>query len=60
MEDDMKKHIITMEEVKAMTEKGITTFSRKNNSPRGCETISADEVKIGDKIVIDNYFHEVI
>lgn len=56
----MNKHIITMEEVNTMIEKGITTFSRKNNSPRGCETISSDEIKIGDKIVIDNYFHEVV
>lgn len=56
----MKKHTITINEVKAMYEKGISTFSLKDDSPRGCKTVSGDEIKIGDKIVIDNYFHEVI
>lgn len=54
------KHTITMQEVKSIIEKGINTFSVKDNSPRGCKTIFANDVKIGDKIVIDNYFHEVI
>ena len=51
------KHTISIQEVKAM---GVNTFSLKDNSPRGIRTIYADEVKVGDKIVIDNYFHEVI
>ena len=54
------KHTITMTEVKALAKRGVDTFSLKDNSPRGCKTISADEVKIGDKIVIDNCFCEVI
>lgn len=56
----MNKHEITIAQVKEMSEKGISTFSRKDNSVRGVETVSADEIKIGDKIVIDNYFHTVI
>lgn len=56
----MIKHTITISEVKDLIEKGVTTFSRENNSPRGCETVSASEIKVGDKIVIDNYFTEVV
>ena len=56
----MKKHEITMAEVKAMEEYGINTMSLKDNSPRGVKTISTSQVKVGDKIVIDNYFHTVI
>ena len=56
----MNKHEITIAKVKEMSEKGISTFSRKDNSVRGIETVLADEIKIGDKIVIDNYFHTVI
>ena len=56
----MNKHEITIAWVKELSEKGISTFSRKDNSIRGVETVSADEIKIGDKIVIDNYFHTVI
>ena len=54
------KHTITINEVKTMYEEGINTFSRKDNNVRGISTISGDEVKIGDIIVINNYFHEVI
>ena len=53
------KYTITMEEVKTMIENGISTFSKKDNSPRGCRTVCASEIKVGDKIVINNYFHEV-
>lgn len=56
----MNKHTITINEVKEHMKNGVTTFSRKNNSPRGCETVSASEIKIGDEIVIDNYFTEVV
>lgn len=56
----MNKHEITIAKVKEMSDKGISTFSRKDNSVRGVETVSADAIKIGDKIVIDNYFHTVI
>ena len=35
------------------------TYSVKDDSPRGIKTVSKSEIKIGDKIVIDNYFHTV-
>lgn len=54
------KHEITMNELQTMYKKGITTFSKKDNSPRGCKTVSFNEIKIGDEIVIDNYFYEII
>ena len=47
---------IAIKEVEEMATKGISTFSKKDNSPRGCETVSASEIKVGDEIVIDNYF----
>lgn len=56
----MTKHTITIAEVKTLMNKGVTTFSRKDNSPRGCTTVSADEINVGDKIVIDNYFTLVV
>ena len=36
------------------------TYSVKDNSPRGCHTVPGSFLQIGDKIVIDNYFHEII
>lgn len=32
------------------------TYSIKDNSPRGCHTELKENIKIGDKVVIDNYF----
>lgn len=52
----MSKHTITMKEIQNKINNGVTTFMKKDNSPRGCECVSASEIKIGDKIVIDNYF----
>ena len=52
-------HTITMKEVQDMINHGITTFSKKDNSPRGCKCVSASTIKPGDKIVIDNYFTTV-
>lgn len=52
----MSKHTITMKEIQNMINNGITTFSKKDNSPRGCKTVAATEIQIGDKVVIDNYF----
>ena len=54
------KHTITMKEVQAMINQGITTFSKKDDSPRGCNTVSADTIQPGDKILIDNYFTLVL
>ena len=51
---------ITMSEIQEMINQGITTFSKKDDSPRGCKTVSASQVKAGDKIVIDNYFTLVV
>lgn len=39
---------------------GVTTFMKKDNSPRGCGCVSASAIRPGDKIVIDNYFTLVI
>ena len=52
-------HTITMKEVQNLINNGVTTFSKKDNSPRGCKTVSANEIQIGDEIVIDNYFTTV-
>ncbi len=54
------KHTITMKEVQTKIKNGVSTFSKKDNSPRGCSTVSANEVKIGDEIVIDNYFTTIV
>ena len=51
---------ITMKEVKEKINHGVSTFSKKDDSPRGCETVPAEEVKPGDKIVIDNHFTTVV
>ncbi len=56
----MSKHIITLSEVMERANNGVTTFSRKDDSPRGCRTVPASEVKVGDEIVIDNYFTLVV
>lgn len=55
-----KPRTITMSEIEAMIKEGISTFDRKDNSTRGCETVSAYEIKPGDEVVIDNYFTTVI
>lgn len=44
---------ITISELK---ETGVSTWSVKDNSPRGYTTKHTEEVKAGDKVVIDNYF----
>ena len=51
----MSKHTITLKELNL-----DITYSVKDNSPRGCHTESGFNLKVGDKIVIDNYFHEII
>ncbi len=56
----MSKQTITIAEVNELVKKGVTSFSRKDNSPRGCTTVSANEIKVGDKIVIDNYFTLIV
>lgn len=51
---------ITIKEIEAMTKQGVSTFSKKDDSPRGCTTVSASQINVGDKIVIDNRFKMVI
>ena len=36
------------------------TYSVKDNSVRGCHTERGYNLKVGDKIVLDNYFHEIV
>lgn len=49
------KHTITLSEIDISI-----TYSVKDNSPRGCHTVSGADLRIGDEIVIDNYFHEIV
>lgn len=49
------KEYITISEI--MT---CSTWSKKDNSPRGCKTVSNTEIKPGDKVVYGNYFVPVV
>jgi len=49
----MKKDEIS---IKELIDKNCDTFMRKDNSVRGCECVSKSHIKLGDKVVIDNYF----
>lgn len=51
----MNKHTITLNELDLSI-----TYSLKDDSPRGCHTVNGSELKIGDKIVINNYFTEIV
>jgi hypothetical protein len=55
-----KDRTIKIEYVLKMSKNGINTFSKKDNSIRGCKTVTVSEIAVGDKIVIDNYFTLVI
>lgn len=55
-----KPRTITMSEIETMAKEGISTFDRKDNSTRGREIVDASEIKVGDKVLIDNYFTTVI
>lgn len=52
----MEKREISIKELK---EKNVIHLEKKDDNPRGVKTVSADEIKVGDKVVIDNYFHLV-
>lgn len=52
----MNRHTITITEVQEQIANGIMTFSTKDDSPRGCRVVSASDIKVGDEIVINNYF----
>jgi hypothetical protein len=49
--DDMRT--ISIDELKST---GVSTWSVKDDSPRGVKTKYTSEVNPGDKVVIDNYF----
>ena len=51
----MNKHTITLNELDLSI-----TYSLKDDSPRGCHTVNGSDLKIGDKIVINNYFTEIV
>ena len=51
----MTRHTITLSALDLSI-----TYSVKDNSPRGCHTVPGARLQVGDKIVIDNYFHEII
>ena len=51
------KRTITISELRAT---GIESWSVKDNSVRGITTKYTNEIQIGDKVVIDNYFTLVI
>ena len=48
---------ITLDTIKAMN---AGTFSVQDNSPRGVKTVTAEEIKPGDRVVIDNHLCEVV
>lgn len=48
---------ITITEIKAMN---VSTFSVQDDGPRGIKTATAEEIKPGDRVVIDNHFCEVV
>lgn len=51
----MSKHSITLSALDLSI-----SYSVKDDSPRGYHTVPGTELKPGDKIVINNYFHEII
>ena len=49
------KEFITMTEIRT-----TSTWSVKDDSPRGCKTVNNSEVKVGDMVVYENHFIPVI
>ena len=49
------KNEITMSEINT-----CSTWNRKDDSPRGCKTVSASEIKPGDRVVYNNRFTLVV
>lgn len=49
---------MNMSKTRTISIKDLTcnTYSVKDNSDRGCHTACKSEIKVGDKVVIDNYF----
>ena len=38
----------------------VFSFSKKDNSPRGYQTVGIEELQLGDKIIIGNYFTTIV
>lgn len=53
-EKEINKRTITLNELTC------STYSRKDDSVRGCSCVATDELKIGDEIVIDNYYTLIV
>lgn len=51
------KDTITLAEIK---EKNCNTFMRKDNSPRGFDCVMKSQLKVGDEIIINNYFTLIV
>lgn len=52
-----EKRTITVNELLQMN---VSSVERKDNNPRGVKTVSVSEIKPGDEVVLDNYFHLVL
>ena len=50
-------HVITMDNVRQLN---VFTFSKKDNSPRGYQTVGIEVSELGDKIIIGNYFTTIV
>ena len=46
--------------IKELRKSNVDTYSKKDNSAKGCRTVCKSEIKVGDKVIIDNYFTLVI
>lgn len=46
--------------IKELKETGCRTWTIKDNSVRGCKTVSIDDLQIGEKVLINNHFVEII
>jgi hypothetical protein len=49
----MRREEISIKELKEMN---CDTFMKKDNSVRGCDCVSKSQIKVGDMVVISNYF----
>ena len=53
------EHTITIKEIQNKISQGVGSFMKKDDSPRGCSCTPANEIKVGDEIIINNYFTTV-
>ncbi len=50
-------HVISMDNVRQLN---VFSFSKKDSSPRGVKTILKSDLKVGDIIVVGNYFTTIV